>query len=158
MVTYRFIALCAVVFGIAQMAHASERVVSEESLKSYTITDEIAVNAALTDQAGDPVNGRKIAINRKKGNCLACHVMPVPEQQFHGETGPSLLGVASILSEGEIRMQVINSKVVNPDSMMPSFYRVTGYTRPAKKFIGKTILSAQEVEDVVAYLATFTSE
>ena len=118
----------------------------------------MAINEPLTDKAGDAANGRKLAINRKKGNCLACHVMPISEQSFHGETAPSLYGVANRLSEGELRLQLVNSKVTNENTMMPSFYRVTGYNRILKKFDGKTILSAQEVEDIVAYLNTLTEE
>jgi len=151
------------VFGFWHIAQAgggpeSHQSVSEEGLVSYIITNEMAINQSLTGVPGDPANGRKVAINRKLGNCLACHAMPIPEQQFHGETGPSLYGVANRLTEGELRMQLVNAKVTNEDTMMPSFYRVTGYNRPDKKFIGKTILSAQEVEDVVAYLLTLNKD
>ncbi len=111
------------------------------------------IPASLTGKAGDPVKGKKLAINRKKGNCLACHIMPIPEQQFHGEIGPDLSGVAAYMSEAEMRMRVVDPKVVLPDTIMPAFLRVpTG--RVLKKFQGKTILNAQEVEDIVAYLKT----
>ncbi len=150
------IALAAVL--LVGTAHAASVRVTEPGLVSYTIVDDAAINEPLTDQAGDPANGRKLAINRKKGNCLACHVMPISEQSFHGETAPSLYGVANRLSEGELRMQLVNAKVTNENTMMPSFYRVWGYNRPNKKFAGKTILSAQEVEDIVAYLKTLTEE
>ncbi len=142
----------------AGSAYAASVQVSEPGLVSYTIVDDMAINEPLTDKAGDAANGRKLAINRKKGNCLACHVMPISEQSFHGETAPSLYGVANRLSEGELRLQLVNSKVTNENTMMPSFYRVTGYNRILKKFDGKTILSAQEVEDIVAYLKTLTEE
>ena len=139
-------------------AFAASVQVSEPGLVSYTIVDDMAINEPLTDTAGDPANGRKLAVNRKAGNCLACHVMPISEQSFHGETAPSLYGVGNRLSEGELRLQLVNSKVTNENTMMPSFYRVTGYNRPLKKFVGKTILSAQDVEDIVAYLQTLTEE
>lgn len=142
----------------AGSAHAASVQVSEPGLVSYTIVDDMAINEPLTDTAGDAANGRKLAVNRKKGNCLACHVMPISEQSFHGETAPSLYGVGNRLSEGELRLQLVNSKVTNENTMMPSFYRVTGYNRILKKFDGKTILSAQEVEDIVAYLKTLTEE
>ena len=112
----------------------------------------------MTGVAGDPVKGKKIAIGRKAGNCLACHAMPIPEQQFHGETAPSLYGVGNRLSAGELRMQLVNSKVTNEDTMMPSYYRTFGFERPLKKFVGKTIISAQDVEDVVAYLQTLKTD
>lgn len=143
---------------VAASVQASEMRVSEPGLVSYTITDEVAINHSLTGKAGDPVKGRELAINRKKGNCLACHSMPIAEQSFHGETAPSLYGVANRLTAGELRMQIVNSKVTNEDTMMPSFYRVWGYNRQKEKFIGKTILSAQEVEDVVAYLMTLDKD
>jgi len=142
----------------AGSAYAASVQVSEPGLVSYTIVDDMAINEPLTDKAGDAANGRKLSVNRKKGNCLACHVMPISEQSFHGETAPSLYGVGNRLSEGELRLQLVNSKVTNENTMMPSFYRVTGYNRILKKFDGKTILSAQEVEDIVAYLKTLTEE
>lgn len=111
------------------------------------------IPTSLTGKAGDPANGKKVAINRKKGNCLACHVMPIPEQQFHGMTGPDLHGIGSNQGAAELRMRMVDAKVVNPDTMMPSFFK-SGQHRVLKKFEGKTILSAQEVEDVVAYLLT----
>lgn len=153
----KFITLSACLL-MAATAHAADIQVSEEGLVPYTITDGVAINASLTGVAGDAATGRKLAINRKKGNCLACHAMPIPEQDYHGETAPSLYGVGKRLSEGELRMQIVNSKVTNENTMMPSFYRTVGYNRPNKKFIGKTILSAQEVEDVVAYLLTLTTD
>lgn len=129
-----------------------------EELVAYNVVDEISIPVPLTDQAGDPAKGRELATNRKKGNCLACHVMPIPEQSFHGETGPSLQGVASRYKIGELRLRVVNPKVLNPDTMMPAFYRNDGFHRVAKKFQGKTILSAQEVEDLLAYLMTLRQE
>ena len=94
------------------------------------------------------------SINRKKGNCLACHQMPIPEQPFHGNIGPELVDVGANYSAGELRLRLVNSKVINEDTIMPAFYRNDGYNRVLKKFKGKTILSAQEVEDIIAYLLT----
>ncbi len=131
---------------------------SAETLVAYKIVDEISIPEPLTDQPGDPVKGREVAINRKKGNCLACHNMPIPEQSFHGETGPDLNGVGGRYEIGELRLRVVNPKVINPDTMMPAYYRADGYHRVAKKFQGKTILSAQEVEDLLAYLMTLKEE
>lgn len=124
-----------------------------EDLVKYQIKDD-SIAASLTGKAGDPVNGRKVAIHRKKGNCLACHVMPAPEEQFHGKVAPDLTGVGSRYSEGRLRLQIVNPKVINDDTIMPAFYRTDGMHRVMKKFDGKTIISAQEVEDVVAYLMT----
>jgi len=123
-------------------------------MAKYEVVDESSIPKSLTGKPGDPAKGRKLAINRKKGNCLACHVMPIPEQQFHGNLGPSLVGVAERYDEGELRLRVVDAKVVNPDTTMPAFYRSTGLHRVLKNFQGKTILAAQDVEDIVAYLKT----
>lgn len=129
-----------------------------EELVAYNIVDEISIPEPLTEQVGDPAKGREIAINRKKGNCLACHIMPIPEQSFHGETAPDLNGVASRYEVGELRLRVVNPKILNPDTMMPAFYRNDGFHRVAKKFQGKTILSPQDVEDLLAYLMTLRED
>ncbi|MEG3620363.1 sulfur oxidation c-type cytochrome SoxX, partial [Magnetovibrio sp. PR-2] len=117
------------------------------------IVDE-TIPVSLTGVAGDAVNGKKVVIGRKKGNCLACHMMPIPEQQFHGMTGPDLNGVGDRMDEAELRMRIVDPKIIDSDTMMPSFYRTADLHRVLKKFEGKTILSPQEVEDVVAYLKT----
>jgi sulfur-oxidizing protein SoxX len=123
-------------------------------LVKFTVVDGESIPTSLTGKPGDPVNGRKVAINRKLGNCLACHTLPAPEQQFHGVIGADLRGIASRYSQGELRLRIVNSKILNPESFMPAFYRNTGLTRVLKKWKGKTILKAQQVEDVLAYLAT----
>lgn len=107
--------------------------------------------APLTDQKGDPANGRKLVVT--KGLCLSCHQMPIPEEADHGDVGPPLNEVASRLQPAEMRLRIVDPKLLNPDTPMPSFYKKELH-RVAKKFEGQTILTAQEVEDVVAYLAT----
>ena len=121
----------------------------------YTVVDD-TIPLSLTGVPGDPVKGKKLAINRKKGNCLACHQMPIPEQQFHGEVGPDLHGVGSRMTEAELRLRLVNSKALNPETIMPAFHKVA-LNRVLKKFKGKTILGAQEVEDIIAYLMTIKS-
>ncbi len=125
-----------------------------EELVKFEIVGGESIDKSRTGQPGDPANGRKLAIDRKLGNCLACHVLPIPEQPFHGDVGPDLSEAGGNLSEGEIRLRVVNSKVLNPDTIMPAFYRNDGFERVLKKFQGKTMLSAQQVEDVVAYMMT----
>lgn len=111
---------------------------------------------SLTGKAGDAASGKKWFVGRKLGNCLACHVnKDTSEQQFHGEIGPPMDGVADRYSAAELRAIIVNSKAVFGDqTLMPSFYRTSGFNRVNKKFKGKTILSAQQVEDIVAYLGT----
>lgn len=126
------------------------------SLVAYEVVDGIAISEPLTDQPGDPEQGKAVAINRELGNCLACHHMPIPEEEFHGETGPSLWGVANRLTTAEIRLRLVDAKKMNPETMMPGFYVVDDLRRVPKEFQGKPILTAQQIEDVLAYLATFT--
>ena len=118
-------------------------------------TDD-GVMASLTGTAGDAVKGRSVFSNRKLGNCLACHVnAEQKEHSFHGEVGPPLDGVADRYSEAELRAIVIDSKkALTDETIMPGFYSLDLGVRVRKNFKGKTILTAQQVEDVVAYLAT----
>lgn len=124
-----------------------------DGLVKYAIKDD-AIAASLTGKPGNPKQGRKVAINRKLGNCLGCHKMPIPEQSFHGRVGPDLKGVGSRYNEGELRLRIVNPKVVNEETMMPAYYRLAGLHRVAKAWKGKTILNARQVEDLVAYLKT----
>lgn len=123
-------------------------------LAKFSINDNNSIPQSLTGQPGDPENGRQVAIHRQKGNCLACHAMPMPDQPFHGQVGPDLKGVGSRFDAGELRLRIVNPKYANPDTIMPAFYWTEGLHRVHKKFDGKPMLTAQEVEDVVAYLAT----
>lgn len=141
----------ATVFGVA-VAGAISFSAQADELVTFEIVDD-TIPVSLTGTPGDAEAGRKTAINRKKGNCLACHEMPIPEQQFHGKTGPALESTGADYTEAELRMRIVDAQAISEDTMMPSFYK-NGQHRVLKKFIGKPILSAQEVEDVVAYLMT----
>lgn len=117
---------------------------------------DMAVAKALTGVAGDPAEGRKVFANRKQGNCLACHAnTDLQDQLFHGEVGPTLDGAGSRWSEGQLRSIVVNAKTLfTAETVMPGFYTLDVGENVRKDLIGKTILSAQQVEDVVAYLAS----
>jgi sulfur-oxidizing protein SoxX len=127
-------------------------------LVKFKITggDTPRIEDSLTGKPGDPKNGIKVMINRKKGNCFACHTIAAFKDTvpYHGEVGPSLDGVADRYEEAQMRMMLVNQKKYFPDTIMPAMYRMDGLTRVMKKFKGKTILTAQEVEDVLAYLKT----
>lgn len=127
---------------------------AQAAMVKYQVTDGTSIEKSLTGKAGDPAKGRTLSFHRKKGNCLTCHVMPIPEQSFHGNLGPDLKGVASRYSAGELRLRLVDATVLNEDTIMPAFYRSAGLHRVLKKFKGKTVLSAQEIEDIVAYLMT----
>ncbi len=117
---------------------------------------DMMVAESLTGVPGDPANGRKVFANRKKGNCLACHAnSDMSEMLFHGEVGPPLDGVADRYDEAFLRALLVNSKAVFEGTIMPAFYVDSAtLNRVLPKFQGKTILTAQEVEDVLAYLMT----
>jgi len=118
--------------------------------------DDTKVTAALTTEAGDAAKGKLLFSNRKKGNCLACHVnKDLADKPFHGEIGPPLDGVASRYSASEMRGILVNAKIaLSDETIMPGFYQTDAGARTAKKFKGKTILSAQQIEDILAYLQT----
>jgi sulfur-oxidizing protein SoxX len=120
--------------------------------------DDLTVEESLTGVAGDAAKGRDYFLNRRLGNCLSCHAnSDMAAEPFHGEVAPSMDGVGSRWSEAQLRAIVINSKAVFGDgTLMPGFYRTSGMNRVREQFQGKTILDAQQVEDVVAYLLTLT--
>jgi L-cysteine S-thiosulfotransferase len=107
---------------------------------------------SLTGVAGDPAKGRAIVVERQKGLCLLCHSGPFPEERFQGDLAPSLAGVGARMSEGEIRLRMVDSTKVNPNSIMPPYYRSEGLERVGANYRGKTLLQPQEIEDVIAFL------
>ena len=113
--------------------------------------DEIP--ASLTGSKGDPARGRAIVANRQVGLCLLCHSGPFPEERFQGDLAPDLRSAAR-LTEGQIRQRIVDPARANPDTIMPAYYRTEGLTRVAPAFRGKPVLSAEQIEDVVAYLMT----
>ncbi len=125
-----------------------------------------AVEASLTGAPGDPEKGAEVVASKKMGNCIACHqVSDLDEVPFHGEVGPPLDGAGSRWSEAELRGIVANAKKTFPDTIMPAFYKSEGFIRPGNAFTGKAgteplppLLSAEQIENVVAYLATLTDE
>ena len=109
---------------------------------------------SLTGKPGNAKKGEKLAAHRKKGNCLACHALPIKKQADPGNIGPDLAGIGSRMSAAEIRLRIVDPKAVNPDTIMPSFYKTVGFHRVQKKWKGKTVIGAQDVEDIIAYLLT----
>jgi sulfur-oxidizing protein SoxX len=142
----------AILMGLAVTSMAGDS--SVEPYYPWTAKD-FAIEMSLGGLKGDAERGRKLAANGSKGNCLACHQLPITEEEFHGEVGPPLHGLATRYSEAEIRMRLVNIQEINPFSLMPPFYKKPDeLTQVSKKYLGKTVLTAQEVEDVLAYLMT----
>ncbi len=122
-------------------------------LLSYQ-TDGDAITAPLTGLTGDPAKGRAIVAAREVSTCVLCHGGPFADAHFQGTIGPSLAGVGARLSAGQIRLRIVDASAVNPQTVMPRFYTLSGLTRVARKWQGEPILSAAQIEDVVAYLTT----
>ena len=112
-----------------------------------------SIPASLTGAKGDPARGRAIVANRQVGLCLLCHSGPFPEERSQGDLAPDLRSAAR-LTEGQIRQRIVDSTRINPQSIMPAYYRTEGLERVAPAYRGKTILTAEQIEDVVAYLTT----
>lgn len=113
-----------------------------------------AIPAPLTAQRGDVARGRSIVANRQVGLCLLCHSGPFPEERFQGNVATDLAGAGARWSEPQLRLRMVDSRRVNPDTPMPSYYRVDGLSSVAPALRGKPILDAQQIEDVVAFLLT----
>lgn len=124
--------------------------------------DHGAVEQSLTGQPGNPERGREIAGDRSLGNCVACHAnSEMSDIEWHGEIGPMLDGAGERWSEAELRGLIVNAKQMFPGTMMPAFYKVDGFIRPGDAYTGEAapedldpLLTAQQIEDVVAYLST----
>jgi L-cysteine S-thiosulfotransferase len=108
----------------------------------------------FSPQPGDAARGRAIVANRQVGLCLLCHSGPIPEERFQGNLAPDLAGAGSRRTEAQLRLRIADSRRINPASLMPAYYRTEGLARVARTWQGKTVLEAQQVEDVVAYLST----
>ena len=104
----------------------------------------------LAAGAGDAARGRALLVARESANCVLCHAVPDPAVRFSGDVGPSLAGIGARLSVPQLRLRVGDNLRVNPATVMPSYYKVAGLDRVAAQYAGKPILTAQEVEDIVA--------
>jgi len=113
-----------------------------------------SIPSSLTGAAGDAERGRKIVLDRHVGLCLLCHSGPFPEERFQGELAPDLSGVGARLSAGQIRARIVDASRVNPNTIMPPYYRTDKLQRVAPAYRGKTVLTAEQIEDVVAFLVT----
>jgi sulfur-oxidizing protein SoxX len=112
------------------------------------------ISTSLTGAKGDPTRGRAIVTNRHVGLCLLCHSGPFPEERFQGNLATDLTGVGRRLSEAQLRLRMVDSARINPASIMPAYHRTEGLARVAPAYRGKPVLSAEQIEDVVAFLTT----
>jgi len=113
-----------------------------------------AIEVSLTGAAGNAANGMAIVADRQLGLCVLCHAGPFGDARFQGNLAPDLAGVGTRLTAGQIRARIVDPARANPQTIMPAYYRTEGLTRVAPALRGKPVFSAQQVEDVVSYLAT----
>lgn len=138
-------ALASVLLAVPCAAHSQ--------IRPYAVVGDTIPNS-LTGAPGDPARGRAIVANRAAGLCLLCHSGPVPEERFQGTIAPTLAGAGSRWTTGQLRLRMVVPARLNADTIMPAYYRVEGLARVGRSFVGKPVLSAEQLEDVVAYLAT----
>lgn len=123
-----------------------------EELRPYIVSGD-SIQESLTGAPGDPVRGRALVLERTS-TCILCHSGPFPEEKFQGDLAPDLTGAGSRWSAGQLRLRLVDASRLNPTTIMPSYYRIDGLERVAANWRGKPILSAEQIEDIVAYLAS----
>jgi sulfur-oxidizing protein SoxX len=121
-------------------------------LVSYAIVGD-GIPQSLTGAAGDAARGRALVLDRG-ATCILCHSGPFPEVRFQGDLAPDLAGAGNRWSASQLRLRLVDPSRLAPETIMPSYYRSDGLVRVNRNFAGKPILSAAEIEDIVAYLAT----
>jgi L-cysteine S-thiosulfotransferase len=141
------------VFAAAAVLLVCGKGVAAEALRPYTIIGD-TIPASLTGTNGDPARGRAIVLDRRLGACLLCHTGPFPEDKFQGTLAPDLSGAGSRWPESELRLRLVDGTRLNPDTIMPPYYRVEGLARVGNIWRGKPILSAEQIEDVLAFVSS----
>ena len=137
---------------LAAAAFAPPCAANEMGLRTYAVVGD-AVPISLTGVAGDAARGRALVLDRTS-TCILCHSGPFPETRFQGDLAPNLAGAGSRWSEGQLRLRMVDASIVNPATIMPSYYRLDGLVRVGTAWRGKPILAAEQIEDIVAYLAS----
>lgn len=123
-----------------------------QTLRPYAIVGD-AIPERLTATPGDVARGRELVVERSS-TCILCHSGPFPELKFQGDLAPNLAGSGSRWSEGQLRLRLVDASHLNAATIMPSYYRVEGLDRVGPSWRSKPILSAEQIEDIVAYLAS----
>jgi L-cysteine S-thiosulfotransferase len=137
----------AVLLVWAEFAQAAD----DEALQSYRVVGD-TIPESLTGASGDSVAGRAIVVDRRLGACLLCHTGPFTEERFQGTLAPDLSGAGLHWSVGQLRLRLVDATRLNPATIMPPYYRVDDLTRVGSPWFGRPILTAQQVEDVVAFM------
>lgn len=123
-----------------------------EALVAYTVVGD-GIPQSLTGRPGDAARGRALVLDRTS-TCILCHSGPFPEARFQGDLAPNLAGAGSRWSTSQLRLRLVDASRLNSATIMPSYYRVDGLVRVGRNWRDKPLLSAEQIEDIVAYLAT----
>ena len=123
---------------------------AQTTLRAYAVIGD-AIPEPLTNTRGDVARGRTLVVERSS-TCILCHSGPFPEQKFQGDLAPSLAGSGSRWWEAQLRLRIVDASRLNAATIMPSYYRADGLQRVGTSWRGKPILSAEQIEDIVAYL------
>ena len=137
---------------LAVAAFALPGAADAQALRPYAVVGD-AIPDSLTGMPGDAARGRALVVARSS-TCILCHSGPFPEEKFQGDLAPDLAGAGSRWSEGQLRLRLVDASSLNAATIMPSYYRVDGLDRVGPAWRGKPILSAEQIEDMVAYLTT----
>jgi len=140
-------------FGsMAAQCQPQARIQGATGAQSLTV-NEAGIEMPLVPGGGDAQRGRRIVADPLRGNCLICHTVPdAPQERFQGDIGPPLAGVGARLSAAQLRLRLVDSTRINPTSVMPAYHRTHDLSRVAPRWRNKPVLSAADVEDVIAYL------
>ena len=138
--------------GLAAVAFALPCAASAQGLRPYIVADD-AISQSLTGMPGDAARGRALVLDRSS-TCILCHSGPLPEAKFQGDLAPDLAGAGQRWSEGQLRLRLVDASRLNATTIMPSYYRVEGLMRVGPAWRDRPILSAEQIEDMVAYLVT----
>jgi sulfur-oxidizing protein SoxX len=128
-----------------------------QGLRPYAVEGD-AIPAPLVEGRPDPARGRAIVASRQRGLCLLCHSGPFPEERFQGTLAPGLAGAGERWSQGQLRLRLVDGRRINPQTIMPSYYRTEDLDRVGPAWQGRPILTAEEIEDVIAFLTTLRDE
>lgn len=142
-----------IVLRVALILSIGQSAIAQEAARPYVVEGD-AIAMSLTGTDGDPTRGREIVANRLVGLCLLCHSGPFPEAPLQGTLAPDLKGAGARWSIGQLRLRMVDSSRIIPDTIMPAYYRIDHLARVAPSFRGKPVLTATQIEDVVAFLAT----
>jgi sulfur-oxidizing protein SoxX len=149
------LALAMAATGCAATSANPDGAAAAPAMFAYRVRGD-AVTAPLGGLPGNAERGAVIVLDRREGNCLICHSFPTSEEPFQGDIGPPMAGIGARLSAGQIRLRLIDSSRINPQTIMPPYYRVEGLNDVAPEYRGRPALDAQQIEDVVAFLTTLT--